>query len=88
MDIRWIYWSNSYLGVDLIRYAVYLVIFILIVGGAYCAGYRVGGSDTRVEYVTKEVVRYVETDKAKSAIYSSPNAGRDTLLRLYSDNKF
>ena len=72
----------------MVKYAVCLVVFILIVGGAYYAGYRVGSSDTKVEYVTEKVVEYVETDKAKSAIYSSAHAGRDTLLRMYSDNKF
>lgn len=71
-----------------VRYAFYLFIFALIVGGAYCAGYRVGSSDTKVEYVTKEVIKYVETDKAKSAIYSSPNISRNTALRLYAENKF
>lgn len=72
----------------MVKYAVYLVVFILIVGGAYCAGYQVGSSDTKVEYVTEKVVEYVEVDKTKSAIYSSPHAGRDTLLRMYADNKF
>lgn len=72
----------------MVKYAVCLVVFILVVGGAYCAGYSVGSSDAKVEYVTKEVVRYVEIDKAKSAIYSTANISRDTALRMYADNKF
>lgn len=71
----------------MVKYAFCLVVFILIVGGAYYSGYCVGSSDTKVEYVTKEieVVRYV--DKKKSDIYSKPNAGRDTLLELMRSNK-
>lgn len=86
MDIWWIYWTNSYLGVDLIRYAVYLVVFVLVVGGAYCAGYRVGGSDTRVEYVTKEkeVIRYVAKETAN--IQAKPNATKKQLLDLMKNN--
>lgn len=72
----------------MVKYAFYLLIFAFVVGGAYCAGYAVGSANTKIEYITKEVVRYVEVDKAKSAIYSSPNASRNTLLRLYTDNKF
>ena len=69
------------------KYAILVFVFILTVGGAYYLGYRVGGSDTRVEYITKEieVVRYV--DKKKSDIYSKPNASRDTLLELMRSNK-
>lgn len=72
----------------MVKYAILVFVFILVVGGAYCAGYSVGSSDTKVEYVTKEVVRYVEMDKEKAAIYSTANISRDTALRMYSDNKF
>lgn len=72
----------------MVKYAVYLLVFAFIVGGAYYSGYAVGSANTKVEYITKEVIKYVEIDKAKSAIYSSPHAGRDTLLRMYSENKF
>lgn len=72
----------------MVKYAIYLLIFAFIVSGAYCAGYAVGSTNTKIEYVTKEVIKYVEIDKAKSAIYSAPNASRNTLLRLYTDNKF
>lgn len=72
----------------MVKYAILVFVFILVVGGAYRAGYSVGSSDTKVEYVTKEVVRYVEIDKEKAAIYSTANISRDTALRMYSDNKF
>ena len=72
----------------MVKYAVYLLIFAFIVGGAYYAGYAVGSSNTKVEYVTKEIVRYVEVEKKKSAIYASANINRDTALQLYSENKF
>lgn len=72
----------------MVKYAFYLLVFAFIIGGAYLAGYHVGKADRQVEYVTEKVVEYVETDKAKSAIYSSPHAGRDTLLRMYAENKF
>jgi len=72
----------------MVKYAVFLFVFIVILGGAYWAGYRVGSSDTKVEYVTKEVVKYVEVEKEKSAIYSAPNIDRDTALRMYAENKF
>lgn len=72
----------------MVKYAFYLLVFAFIIGGAYLAGYHVGKADRQVEYVTEKVVEYVETDKEKSAIYSSPHAGRDTLLRMYADNEF
>lgn len=69
-----------------LRYAIYLAIFLLIVGGAYLAGYHIGAADRQVEYVTKEVevIKYVE--KKKADIYSRPNATRDELLKLMYDN--
>lgn len=70
------------------KYAFFVGIFLLVIGGTYYTGYRVGSSDTKVEYVTQEVVKYVEVDKAKAAIYSSPNINRDTALRMYADNEF
>ena len=70
------------------KYAFCLLVLILITCGAYCFGYRVGSSDKQVEYVTKKVVEYVEVDKAKSEIYSAPNINRDSVLRMYKDNKF
>lgn len=49
------------------KYAVLIGLFILVVGGAYYAGYRVGSSDKQVEYVTKqvEVVKYVSQKRQK-----------------------
>lgn len=72
----------------MVKYAFYLLFLAFVVGGAYLAGYHVGKSNTKVEYVTKKVIEYVEVDKKKSAIYSSPNINRDTALRMYADNKF
>ena len=70
-----------------VKYAICGAILCSIVGGAYYLGYKAGANNTRVEYVTERVVEYVEIDKARSAIYSSANASRNTLLRLYSKNK-
>lgn len=71
----------------MVKYAFALVLFVLIVGGAYCTGYRVGSANRQIEYVTKqvEVVKYVEKEKAK--IYAQPNAGRDDLLKLMRNGK-
>lgn len=70
-----------------VKYAVLIGLFILVVGGAYYAGYRVESSDKQVEYVTKqvEVVKYVSQKKAE--IYAKPNAGRAELLKLMHDGK-
>lgn len=70
------------------KYAVFVGLFLFIVGGAYYTGYRLGSSDKQVEYVTKEVVKYVEVEKAKSTIYSSRNIDRNYALRMYRENKF
>ena len=68
------------------RYAMYFVIFLLVICGAYLAGYHVGKADRQVEYVTKEieVIKYVE--KKKSEIYSRPNATKEQLLDLMKSN--
>lgn len=75
------------MGAYLVKYAVYLVVFILVVGGAYLAGYHVGKADRQVEYVTKEieVTKYVE--KKKAEIYSKPNLDRQSLLELMRNGK-
>lgn len=88
VDIWWKYGNCSCMVSNLIRYAVFIFIFVFILGGAYCAGYHVGSSDTKVEYVVKEVVKRVEVEKKKSEIYSKPNLNRDSLLRMYSENNF
>lgn len=71
----------------MVKYAVYLVVFILIVAGAYLAGYHIGAADRQVEYVTKEVevIKYVE--KKKADIYSRRSATRPELLELMYNNK-
>lgn len=76
------------MATSVVKYAFYLLIFAFVVGGAYWTGHRVGSSDAKVEYVTKEVIKYVEVEKEKSAIYSAPNIDRDTALRMYAENKF
>lgn len=70
-----------------VKYAVYIAVFILVLAGVYVSGYLAGKSNARIEYIEKqvEVVKYVE--KAKSNIYSKPNAGRDDLLKLMHANK-
>ena len=69
------------------KYAVLVGLFILVVGGAYYTGYRVGSSDKQVEYVTKqvEVVKYVSRERAE--VHAKPNAGRTELLKLMHDGK-
>lgn len=71
----------------MVKYAFYFIVFAFVVGGTYYLGYNAGANNARVEYVTERVVEYVEIDKARSAIYSSANASRNTLLRMYSENK-
>ena len=70
------------------KYAIFVGILLLVISGTYYTGYRVGSADTKIEYIEKEVIKYVEVEKAKSAIYSSANIDRDTALRMYSENKF
>ena len=74
------------MATSVVRYAVYLLVFAFVVGGAYCSGYAVGSANTKVEYITKDVIKYVEIDKAKSEIYSKPNATREQLLDLMKNN--
>lgn len=49
--------------------------------------YQLGRSHAKTEIITKqvEVVKYVE--QKKSAVYSRPHAGRDTLLELMRRGK-
>lgn len=70
------------------KYAIFVGILLLVISGTYYTGYRVGSADTKIEYIEKEVIKYVEVEKAKSTIYSSANLSRDILLRMYSENKF
>lgn len=70
------------LGATMVRYAICGVILCAVIGGAYYLGYNAGTNNTRVEYVEKqvEVIKYVETERGK--IYSAPNIGRDSALRM------
>lgn len=70
------------------RYAICGVIFCAIVGGAYYLGYNAGSSNTRVEYVEKqvEVIKYVEVERGK--IHSSPNISRDNAVRMLHEGQF
>lgn len=70
------------LGATMVRYAICGVILCAVVGGAYYLGYSSGADNTRVEYVEKtvEVIKHVEVERGK--IYSAPNIGRDSALRM------
>jgi hypothetical protein len=70
----------------MVKYAVCLVVFIIIVGGAYYAGYSSGKSNTTIQYITKEkeVIRYEAKEAAK--IHAQPNASREQLLDLMKKN--
>ena len=76
------------LGATMVRYAICGVILCVIIGGAYYLGYSSGTNNTRVEYVEKqvEVIKYVEVERGK--IYSSPNIGRDTAVRMLHEGQF
>lgn len=69
------------------KYAICGALLAAIVGGAYYSGYSIGKRDVRIEYITqeKEVIKYVEKEKAK--IYSSPNANVNTLIGLFNNGK-
>lgn len=69
------------------KYALVGIILAVAIAGSYWCGYVVGSSDVKVEYVTKEVevVKYVE--KKKAEIYSTPNARRDDIIRLFNAGK-
>ena len=64
------------------KYAIFGFVLVSILFGTYYLGYRSGANNTRVEYVTKEVevIKHVEVERGK--IYSAPNIGRDSALRM------
>lgn len=70
------------LGATMVKYAICGVILCVVIGGAYYLGYSSGADNARVEYVEKtvEVIKHVEVERGK--IYSSPNIGRDSALRM------
>ena len=69
------------------KYAICGALLAAIVGGAYYSGYSIGKRDVKIEYITqeKEVVKYVEKEKAK--IYSTPAAVPTDLIRLFNSGK-
>ena len=74
------------MGAVVVKYALVFALLVCLVGGAYYSGYTSGKSDTKIEYIEKKVVEYVETDKKKAAIYSKPNATREQILGLMKNN--
>lgn len=65
------------------RYAIYFVLFISALLGAY----MLGRSHSEIKIVKEqvEVIKYV--NEKKSEIYSRPNATRSELLELMRNNK-
>lgn len=74
------------MGSVVVKYALVIALFIVIVCGAYYSGYSIGASNTKVEYVTqeKEVIKYVAKETA--IIHSKPNATREQILELMRRN--
>lgn len=64
------------------RYAIFCSVLVAILLGTYYLGYKAGTNNTKVEYVEKtvEVIKHVEVERGK--IYSAPNIGRDSALRM------
>lgn len=71
----------------MVKYAVVVVVFILVVIGAYWVGFVRGLDNARIEYVTEkvEVIKYVDREKAK--IYTAPNASTGVLIELFNNGK-
>lgn len=69
------------------KYALCGALLAAIVAGAYYSGYSVGSRDARIEYVEKEVIKYVEIENKRADIYSSANITRDNALQLLHDGK-
>ena len=63
--------------------AVVVVLFLSCLLGAYLLG--CSHSELKIVKEQVEVVKYVE--KKKADIYSKPNLGRDSLLKLMHDGK-
>lgn len=70
------------LGATMVRYAICGVILCVAICGAYYLGYSAGANERQIEYVEKtvEVIKHVEVERGK--IYSAPNIGRDSALRM------
>lgn len=71
----------------MVRYAIFVTLFVIVLAGAYIAGYNNGESNTTAKLATqgREVVRYVY--KKSSEIYSQPNISRDSALQLFNEGK-
>lgn len=70
------------------KYVVGVVLFVIVLLGAFGSGYYLGKSRKTIEYVTQQVetIKYVE--KKRAAIHGRPNADRDELLDLMRRGKF
>lgn len=69
------------------KYAIYGAFLAIAFIGTYYSGYSIGRRDARIEYVEKEVIKYVEVEAKKSDIYSAPNITRDNALQLLHNGK-
>ena len=67
----------------MVRYAVYFVLFISSLLGAYLLGRS--HSELKIVKEQIEVVKYVSKETAK--IHAQPNLGRDSLLELMHNGK-
>ncbi len=67
----------------MMKNAVVVVLFLSCLLGAYLLGRS--HSELKIVKEQVEVVKYVE--KKKADIYSKPNLGRDSLLKLMHDGK-
>lgn len=66
----------------MVKYAVYFVLFISSLFGAYLLGRS--HSELKIVKEQVEVIKYVNKEKAE--IYSKPNASREQLLDLMKKN--
>lgn len=71
------------MGAVVVKYAILVVLFLSSLAGAYFLGRS--HSELKIVKEQVEVVKYVE--KKKAYIYSKPNLGRDSLLKLMHDGK-
>ena len=84
MDFWCLHGGSACLGAVVIKYAIYFVLFISSLLGAYLLGRS--HSELKIVKEQVEVVKYVE--KKKDEIYSRPNANRDELISLYKSGEF
>ena len=60
---------------------------LLIIGGAFLAGYKMGQNQQQIKYITKEVEVVKEISQKKAIIHARPNITRDNALKLMRANK-